>query len=170
MTERDLLTGVMSRRAFFEQLQIKMDSARAEGSRLALLYLDVDHMKHFNGHNGHRAGDTVLVGLAAALQSTLTSHQLLARVGGDEFAILLPGATEVEAVECAERVREVANTALVRRQVEDCGESGCLGPAKLTVCVGVTIFEPAMTVEDLMRDVEDKIERAKCAGRNRVWI
>lgn len=131
--------------------------------------MDIDHLKRFNGHNGHSVGDKLLGAFSTALKANLRTDQPVARMGGDKFAILLPGATELEAIECANRIRESARQALAWPQPQHCGDEHCLGPTQLSVCVGVGFLGPAMTWLDLVNAAENKVDLAKTAGRDRVW-
>lgn len=110
---RDPLTGLSNRRHLEQELEAHSLQATVAGTPLALLALDVDHFKRLNDTFGHDAGDAVLVRLGAALRSLTPPGGLAARPGGEEFALLLPGLTEAEAAEVAERIRaEVASWTL----------------------------------------------------------
>ena len=87
---RDALTGLIDRRRFEEELERHVAHGRRYGMTGALIVLDLNDFKAINEHHGHRAGDSVLVGVAEALTNRLRDTDLLARIGGDQFGVLLP--------------------------------------------------------------------------------
>ncbi len=108
---RDVLTGLPNRASLWDRLGLELAHARREGRLLGLLYLDLDDFKRVNDTRGHRAGDALLRGVAARLRASLREGDTVARIGGDEFTVLLPGLKRSEdaAVVCRkilERLRE----------------------------------------------------------------
>lgn len=97
LAEHDALTGARNRRRFERDLSEQVARARRYGEQAALLILDVDDFKQINDLHGHRAGDRALKGIAAALMKRLRETDVVARIGGDEFAVLLPYANEIQA-------------------------------------------------------------------------
>jgi diguanylate cyclase (GGDEF)-like protein len=101
----DPLTGLANKRALQLACEAEISRAAREGSCLALVVLDLDHFKQVNDRHGHPYGDEVLVAVANALRTAVRGHDTLARFGGEEFVILLPGATAEEAGRVADRAR-----------------------------------------------------------------
>ena len=99
LAQHDPLTGAANRRAWDHSLPVEMDRARRTGTPLALALLDLDHFKTFNDQYGHQAGDQLLKSATATWQSLLRPSDLLARIGGEEFGVVLPTATMDQAVE-----------------------------------------------------------------------
>lgn len=102
---QDELTGLSNRRAFMQAGQMAIDQAARLGHPVALIAFDADHFKQINDQHGHLAGDRVLQRLAATIGAVVRSGDVLARIGGEEFALLLPGANIQAASELAERLR-----------------------------------------------------------------
>ena len=120
----DPLTGLGNRRAFDEALAVEMARARRAGGSIGLVILDVDHFKQFNDRHGHQAGDDALVTVAEVLAREARAEDRACRIGGEEFALLLPGADDAAAAAVAERVRRAVETADA-------------APAGVTVSLGV---------------------------------
>lgn len=150
----DPLTGLGNRRAFDEALAIETARARRAGGSMGVVILDVDHFKQFNDRHGHQAGDDALVTVAEVLAREARAEDRACRIGGEEFALLLPGADTAAAAAVAERVR---------RAVEAAGAES----AGVTVSLGVA----ASGGDDpraLLQSADARLYVAKEAGRNRV--
>jgi len=160
LARRDALTGVANRRAFEEDLAREAARAARAGTPLSLVLLDVDRFKAVNDTHGHPAGDAVLAAVAARAEGALRAGDLLARVGGEEFAILLPGAGLEAAVEAAERVRaRIAEEPVVAGEVS----------LAVTVSLGCASLLPGdANGADLFARADRRLYGAKAAGRNRV--
>lgn len=154
---RDYLTEALSRRAFFEAGERELARARRTGRPLALLYIDLDNFKSLNDACGHQAGDDVLVSVVSRASARLRAIDLLARIGGDEFAILMPETELAGACIVAERLVE----ACAFDKSED-----CLQP--LTLSVGVAVLHKSDTLRSLMKRADAALYAAKAKGRNRV--
>ncbi len=98
LAQTDSLTGLLNRRSFIERASTALAQARSLGTPLAVLLFDIDHFKQINDTHGHAAGDAVLCHLARLTREQLQGDALFARIGGDEFAVLLTGATEARTV------------------------------------------------------------------------
>jgi diguanylate cyclase (GGDEF)-like protein len=155
----DSLTGILNRRAFFEAARERLALAAERGEPVSLLLVDIDHFKRVNDTFGHPAGDEVLAAVTEHLRRALRAHDLFGRVGGEEFAVLLPEA-EAEAIVVAERMRlAVRGLTTPATQRLDCSVS--IG------CASVAAGERA-TIETLFRRGDAGLYAAKRAGRNRV--
>ena len=164
LSRHDPLTGLLNRRAMDEQMARCWRGLPREPQPLSLLALDIDHFKHINDSHGHAAGDAVLVALARCLRETLRPHDELARTGGEEFLVLLPGTTSQEAGVVAQRLCErIAELALPL-------PAG--GTLRFTASVGVASQTAAAPLSSaaLWSSADAALYRAKQLGRNRVVV
>ncbi|MDZ7600011.1 MAG: diguanylate cyclase [Hoeflea sp.] len=157
----DSLTGCMNRHRFMELANIEIDRASRNGGKACLMLLDADHFKRINDLDGHAAGDEVLKGLVQRWHRVLRSHDLIGRIGGEEFCVLLPDAGIEAASRLAERLR--ASIADLPFKFE-----GQL--LRVTVSVGVTAFGEGDDLNALMRRADMALYEAKEAGRDRFMI
>lgn len=152
----DGLTGLLLRNRFLELAQRRLAEAQQQQLPVSMLYLDADHFKRLNDDHGHAAGDDVLVALADALRAQTRPADLIARIGGEEFALLLPGLDLRQASERAERLR-VAMHAVQRPD----------GP--LTVSIGIAQSSyPGESIGSLLARADQAMRQAKRNGRDRV--
>lgn len=158
---QDYLTGLCNRRYFMEQGQAELARAQRYGSALSMLMLDIDFFKAVNDSHGHKAGDIVLQKLSGIMRETLRTMDVIGRIGGEEFAILLPETDLGKASEVAERLREnVERTEVVL-------EAGL--PLHFTVSIGVATLKGKDVNIDILFNQSDKaLYQAKESGRNRV--
>ena len=160
MAVTDALTGLPNRRAFFDDGIRLFNDARARAVPLSGMMLDIDHFKHINDRFGHACGDEVLRQVARGIRSQISSRDLCARVGGEEFALLMPGLEATLAFQLADRMR--AHIASLKIETPH-------GPVSVTVSVGVAPLCPeAESLDDLLALADDQLYEAKHAGRNRV--
>ncbi|PIW51340.1 MAG: sensor domain-containing diguanylate cyclase [Zetaproteobacteria bacterium CG12_big_fil_rev_8_21_14_0_65_54_13] len=158
----DMLTGLHNRRYFFELAELELARAKRHGKQFSLLMLDVDHFKLFNDSYGHHIGDRVLQKLSEVCMRTLREIDFPGRIGGEEFAIMLPETRGERAMEVAERLRLAIADAEVLLEPKD-------RSVHFTVSIGVTCFEVAdMLVDDLLKRADKALYAAKGAGRNQV--
>jgi diguanylate cyclase (GGDEF)-like protein/PAS domain S-box-containing protein len=160
----DHLTGLVNRRAFFEAAGLELHRWQRAPRPLSVLMVDADDFKKVNDRHGHAGGDAVLCHLAGLLTSSFRGIDVIARLGGEEFVVLLPDTGAASAEVVAERFceRVAAEPVLVDGAAVSC-----------TVSIGVAAMEPGIeTVEDLLRRADKAMYRAKFDGRNRVrrWI
>ena len=156
----DPLTGLVNRRFFFNQVTRELERFRRYAKSAALLMLDLDSFKRINDTRGHAAGDAVLQHFAIVARQSLRRVDVVGRLGGEEFAALLPGTDAAGAVQLAERLRQ----AVAERPADI--ETGSLA---YTVSVGVTWFAPSDSNADAILARADRaLYRAKDHGRNRV--
>ncbi len=159
----DYLTGLANRRHFMGQGQVELSRAQRYGEALSLLMLDIDHFKEINDTYGHKVGDIVLQRLSAVMRETLRTIDIVGRLGGEEFAILLPETDLQSAAEIAERLRE---TIFHTEVVLDGGM-----PLHFTASIGVTTLQEKGTNLDILLNQADKaLYQAKEGGRNRVCV
>lgn len=158
LARRDALTGLLNRRAFFEAAEAALRRARAERCPLTLLVLDADHFKAINDRHGHAAGDEALRVIAATLLGATRQYDLVGRIGGEEFAVLLRNAAPDEAGIVAERIVSAVRLAEFRRAGR---------PVPLSVSVGIAALEPGLDLDGLFARADAALYAAKEAGRGR---
>lgn len=161
LATHDGLTGCVNRSSFETLLEHALQRARRDATPLALVLLDVDHFKAVNDSHGHRIGDLVLAGVTTAVRSRLRRSDVFGRVGGEEFALLLPDTDPAGAVRLAEQVRAVV--ALTRMQLPGGGE------LQVTVSGGIAVVAAGATdAERLYAAADQQLYRAKRLGRDRI--
>jgi diguanylate cyclase (GGDEF)-like protein len=145
----DVLTGLSNRRVWAERMQFELARAQRTGSPFVVALLDLDLFKRYNDSFGHLAGDELLQQAAVAWGAALRPTDLLARLGGEEFGVLLPDTT----VEAATRVME---------------RLGLVVPAGQTVSAGMTLHGPDEDTFVVMQRADQALYAAKSAGRDQV--
>ncbi len=151
IADHDALTGLFNRRRFEEELERHIARGRRYGISGALLLIDLDDFKHVNDGFGHRTGDAVLTAVADVLDSRLRESDVVARFGGDEFAVLMPVGGETEAAELAELL-----TAAVNREVKSPA-----GP--LYASVGYAVFDQSTTNDEILSRADEAMYEDKGA-------
>jgi len=156
----DELTGIANRRAFFAVAERELSQAARYSSPLSFLMMDIDHFKLVNDAHGHDAGDAVLRSVAAVLRGRVRDVDLLARLGGEEFGLLMPHTRLADALVSAERIRAAVSAA-------SCEFGGLsLG---VTISIGVSARgDGAESLDSIMKGADEALYRAKGAGRDRV--
>lgn len=160
----DGLTGLYNRRYFEQALEFECDRAQRANRPLGLLMIDVDHFKRFNDRFGHPAGDAVLRAVAAALVGGLRRTDILARVGGEEFAAILPEEDPGAVGVAAERLRRVVE------QSPQLRFEGAALPGIRVSIGGASLAAEQLSPRALMRAADDALRLAKRAGRNRSQV
>jgi len=155
---RDGMTGVLNREGFFQSLQ----GADRDHPVGVLLIIDVDHFKSINDRFGHPAGDRALKLAGESISSCTRAGDFVGRIGGEEFAVFLRGASEVEAMAVAEQIRQ--KVATIRVDV-DRGES--IG---MTVSIGGAAGGPGQALAALLKQADQRLYEAKRRGRNRTFV
>ena len=155
----DGLTGLLNRRAFFE----RTETARALSIRLqkpvALMMLDIDHFKRLNDRFGHATGDEALIVFAHTVRGVLREQDVMGRLGGEEFALAMPGTDLAGALQAAERLRSKVSGAPVLTD----------GNAYImTVSIGVVVIDPNEPINSALARADRALYSAKSNGRNRV--
>ena len=161
MAQTDQLTGVANRRHVWDAGNALVARTLDSGRSCALLMVDVDHFKRINDSFGHEIGDRTLRALAARLEQNARIGDLVGRIGGEEFCVLLQDADQHEAGLAAERLRRAVDEA----PVLDLGGGRAI---RLTISVGVATILPGDTLDRLAHRADDALYAAKAAGRNRV--
>ncbi|MBJ7331485.1 MAG: diguanylate cyclase [Solirubrobacteraceae bacterium] len=154
----DPLTGLFNHRAFHEQLRTELARAQRYGRALALAVIDVDHFKAINDAAGHDVGDQVLAAVAERLQEAARTEDTLARIGGDEFAMLLPEADSVRAFAAIERGRTLISGKPV------------LPGISVTVSAGICDLANAQDADTMFRLADGALYWSKAHGRDSSWI
>ena len=158
----DGLTGIFNRRHFMELANREFDRAKRYGAALAMLMIDVDHFKSVNDTYGHDIGDEALILLADTGKNILRKVDVFGRIGGEEFAALLPDTDLNGAIITAERLKQAIQESCVVTKK---------GPVHFSISVGVALVtESHETMGDLVRATDAALYRAKEKGRNRVEV
>jgi len=158
---RDALTGMFNRRYMLETCRREFSRATRAGLSVSILSIDVDHFKKFNDNHGHDAGDTVLRAVGDCMKNSFRDEDVPCRFGGEEFVVLLPGATAEIAAKKAEELRSRIE-ALVVRYVD-----GNL--PRITISIGIAAFpHSGDSPQAVLKAADEALYRAKDAGRNRV--
>ena len=160
LAERDELTGLPNRRRVMEALAAERERHARSGIGFAVAMLDIDHFKRINDRYGHPVGDAVLKAVGQLLTGTLRGPDVVGRVGGEEFLLVLPGATVAEAAgQAAERVRAAIAA----------HDWGATAPElAVTASIGVAVALPGEPLERLIDRADRGLYRAKSGGRNQV--
>jgi diguanylate cyclase (GGDEF)-like protein/PAS domain S-box-containing protein len=158
----DSLTGALSRPAFMEQSTKELSRSMRFHRPLSVMMIDIDHFKAINDNYGHAAGDNVLQIFVEAIQEVIRSTDFLGRVGGEEFALLLPDTSAPAAAHLAERIRE-----RITRYPYLAGDM----LIEVTASLGVAEFQSEdRDIKTLLNRADEALYQAKQSGRNRVNI
>lgn len=155
----DALTGMQNRRYFDDALREYLDEFRRINKPVGLMILDLDNFKSVNDTHGHDVGDTVLRAVATCLSEFTRYHDVAARLGGEEFAVVAPNLDEGMLVKLAERIRAaVAHLSVTTGNVT----------LRVTTSVGLAVWDHKETADEFFRRADRKLYQAKRQGRNRV--
>jgi diguanylate cyclase (GGDEF)-like protein len=155
----DDLTGLVNRRRFIEALEAEVERARGFDSPLAIVLSDLDNFKQVNDEFGHHGGDVVLRAFADLIRSHVRDVDVSGRIGGEEFAILLPDTDRAGAALVAERMRRSLNSVPIALEEANLNVAASFGVAELTA---------GQSGDDLLRSADAALYRAKDEGKNRV--
>lgn len=162
--ERDSLTGIWNRRKWIELAEYEVRRAERYKRPLSLIYIDIDHFKNINDLIGHIAGDKVLSDFTKLISSQIRENDIFGRIGGEEFAIILPETNKENAKIVAERLLKVtADNKIKFSNIE----------VSITISIGVTAYEcdvEGISLEELMRKGDRALYEAKRLGRNRIYV
>ena len=155
----DALTGMQNRRYFDDALTEYIEEFRRIGKPVGLMILDLDHFKQVNDTHGHDVGDEVLRAVANCLKDMTRCHDVVARLGGEEFVVVAPNMENEPLIKFAERIRKaIAAMAVLSGNVR----------LKITASVGLAVWNGDETAEDFFRRADKQLYQAKRLGRNRV--
>ncbi|HEY9200130.1 MAG TPA: GGDEF domain-containing protein [Gammaproteobacteria bacterium] len=157
---QDELTNLYNRRAFFEQGKQLFKQARRYQQHVSVMMIDIDHFKNINDNHGHTVGDSVLKTIAGLLQKTIREVDILARIGGEEFAIILPQTGVEEASNLAERIRQCIETEAIQHDTLQINITASFGIAACMV--------EGDDLDRLLTKADDALYIAKKKGRNQV--
>ena len=160
LATHDFLTGISNRRAFMQMATNELHRARREWQPISLALIDLDRFKRVNDAFGHEAGDMVLVDMCTAICTNLRDFDLFARLGGEEFVVLLPKADLTHAMGTAERLRQIVDGRSVRTAAGD--------TLSYSISIGVAEWNGEDSIDRLIARADDALYEAKNSGRNRV--
>jgi diguanylate cyclase (GGDEF)-like protein len=156
----DELTGLYNRRGLYEIGRLEIERTRRYGMPLAAIVIDIDHFKRVNDRFSHAVGDQVLRNFAKCVQVNTRELDVVGRIGGEEFVVLLPGSNEKSAQETADRLQGI---------VANCVTHTKDGDIWITVSQGVAVMDSSMSdLNDLIQAADRALYQAKEGGRNRV--
>ncbi len=158
MADHDPLTGLLNRRGLERELGLQLARTRRYGGG-TLAVLDLDGFKHVNDTLGHAAGDALIAGVAGVLGRCLRETDVVARMGGDEFAVILPGETVPQGAVVARKLLEG-----IREQTAGLGE---LPRGRVTASIGLAAFEGELTADEILVRADQAMYDAKASGRDR---
>jgi|GEM_PF-611398 len=156
----DPLTGLINRRVLMRQLEQVSNLKSERASNYSVMMCDLDHFKRINDGYGHMIGDKVLVLFAQILKTQLRQLDIISRVGGEEFFVVMPSINEQQGVEIAERIASVTRNALVK-SID--GQK-----VKITVSIGVTQYRQGESISSVFNRADQLLYRVKTSGRDSV--
>ncbi|MCY0866885.1 MAG: GGDEF domain-containing protein [Aquificaceae bacterium] len=158
----DPLTGLPNRRFFFDHASLILESVKRYRTPLTLLLMDLDHFKNVNDTYGHEAGDVVLKNFADVLRKSSRKSDLPARLGGEEFALLMPNTDLQQGRVVAERIRQEFQNSIIVYEGRE---------IKMTLSGGLASYGPDVEgIDDLIRMADEALYKAKELGRNRIEV
>lgn len=162
LANTDELTSIYNRRYFFENANREFNRSRRYQQPLAVISLDVDHFKSVNDHYGHPIGDQVLIKIAQLISPTIRAEDIFARIGGEEFSLLLPNISTTDSLHAAERLRELLDNNIIKVNNLEL-------PIKISL--GVSVLKATDSCfQDLYSRSDMALYKAKSHGRNHVYL
>jgi diguanylate cyclase (GGDEF)-like protein len=159
LARQDYLTGLLNRRAFEERAAIELERSRRSRSPMALLYIDCDDFKCINDTSGHHVGDKVLQAIAHALNASMRATDTVARMGGDEFAVLLPDTSEPQARAATANLHDRLGRCLTGAGIE------------CSCSIGVAVFvAPPESVQELLEKADALMYAVKKGGKGSAQV
>ena len=163
LANTDELTAIYNRRYFFENANREFKRAKRHQQPMAVISLDVDHFKAVNDQYGHPIGDQVLIKIAQLIAPTIRAEDIFARIGGEEFSILLPNISQSKSLQAAERLRELLDTnpILINNNIK----------LPIKISLGVSVIKASDSCfQDLYSRSDSALYKAKSHGRNHVYL
>jgi diguanylate cyclase (GGDEF)-like protein len=157
----DAMTGVMNRSAICEALDRELSRANRNGTRVAVLLIDLDHFKEINDRFGHHAGDIAIIASCTRMQDCVRSHDLVGRYGGEEFLAVIPETDHQNAIQIAERIRTHLSATPVKWQLNE---------ITVTATIGVALSQPDDSSTQLLRRADVALYSGKTTGRDTVQV
>ena len=157
----DALTQVANRRGLMQAFEVERARIEREGTPLAVGLLDIDNFKRLNDTLGHAAGDVALVTLAQRVRDSLRPVDVVARFGGEEFVVLLPGTPADEAAQVLTRLQRQLTASLFMHDGKE---------VFVTFSAGVTPYRPGERVEEALERADEALYEAKRTGKNRTCM
>lgn len=154
----DSLTGAYTKKIFMDYLGLLMETSKRYGDPLSLLVMDIDYFKKVNDTYGHVFGDRVLAEIARIVRDNIRRSDIFGRIGGEEFAVILPKTSSDGAILMAERIRKIVSEHLFVHAV------------RVTISIGITQMEIEDTPESFIMRADEALYEAKRGGRNRVVV
>ncbi len=165
LSQHDVLTGVLNARAYYEQGDRLILASRRVGQPCSVLFIDLDHFKWINDTRGHATGDLVLRAVAERIMATMRRSDLIGRIGGEEFSVLLPHTDTAQAVVLAEKLRAAVETLMPHLP------SASGKPLHITASIGVACgHESDASILEIQQRADRAMYQAKALGRNRVTV
>lgn len=159
---KDGLTGLYNHRHFQDALNAELSRSQRYSNECSILFIDLDHFKHYNDAHGHLKGDELLVDIANIIQNSMRESDIAARYGGDEFVVILPQTGKKEATAFAEKIRQGI------KEFEFYGED-VLPEGPVTASLGISTFpEDGSGNNALIQAADDALYQAKLEGKNKV--
>lgn len=156
----DEVTSALSRRGFLAKAAAELDLVRHTGAAASVIVIDIDHFKRVNDTHGHAAGDRVLRDVVARCAAAMRPGDEIGRLGGEEFGVLLPGATRQDASGVAERLRAIVDATPFPIGADTC--------VPVTISLGVAGAEGQVSVDQWLEAADEALYSAKATGRNRI--
>lgn len=166
--DTDELTQLNNRRAFFNQGKRVVQQTQRSKTHLSLIMFDLDNFKQINDQFGHAAGDTVLVNIAALATQLVRAADTLARIGGEEFAIILPNTTLKQAKQLAQRMRFAFDAQSISLNGDTIHCTASFGIATLDLTQATSDVLPQNAFDELLNSADQAMMQAKRQGRNRI--